>query len=34
VLKGLHIVTVEGVVVLGDFELVRRFLQEENVAAA
>lgn len=34
VLKGLYIVSVEDVVALGDIEIVRRFLQEENVAAA
>jgi hypothetical protein len=34
VLKGLHIMTVEVEVVLGDIELVRRLLQEENIAAA
>jgi hypothetical protein len=34
VLKGSYIVSVEDVVALGDIEIVRRFLQEENVAAA
>ena len=33
-LQGLYIVSIEDVVVLGDIELVRRFLQEEYIAAA
>jgi hypothetical protein len=33
-LQGLYIVSIEDAVVLGDIELVRRFLQEEYIAAA